>query len=175
MSYKLQKPYTEKQRLDFIVKYNHRQGLNVEETEEALFALEPFEKLVNGKVIDNTEEYEREQEQIKREQLNMLSLTKREVFLALYKAKGITPERLRAMITDPEALIEVDYAERFYRGNPLIDSIGALLGFTPEMLDRFFESGEWEELVKVEEVEFPPEEEDKEAQNELLEQHEEEP
>lgn len=169
MSHKLQKPYTEKQRLDFIVKYNHRQGLNIEETEEALFALEVFEKLVDNKVVDNTEEYEREQEQIKREQLSMLSLTKREVFLALYKAKGITPEQLRAMITDPEALIEVDYAERFYRGNPLIDSIGALLGFTPEMLDRFFESGEWEELVKVEEVEFPPEEEDKEAQNELLE------
>ncbi len=169
MSYKLQKPYTEKQRLDFIVKYNHRQGLNIKETEKALFALEVFEKLVDNKVVDNTEEYEREQEQIKREQLSMLSLTKREVFLALYKAKGITPEQLRAMITDPEALIEVDYAERFYRGNPLIDSIGALLGFTPEMLDRFFESGEWEELVKVEEVEFPPEEEDKEAQNELLE------
>lgn len=113
----------------------------------------------NGKLVLNPD-FEAEQAQKERERLNMLSLTKREVFLALYKAKGITPEQLRAMITDPEALIEVDYAERFYRGNPLIDSIGALLGFTPEMLDRFFESGEWEELVKVEEVEFPPIEEE---------------
>lgn len=113
----------------------------------------------NGKLVLNPD-FEAEQAEKERERLNMLSLTKREVFLALYKAKGITPEQLRAMITDPEALIEVDYAERFYRGNPLIDSIGALLGFTPEMLDRFFESGEWEELVKVEEVEFPPIEEE---------------
>ncbi len=39
MSYKLNKPYTDAQRADFIVQYNHQGGLKIEETEEALFAL----------------------------------------------------------------------------------------------------------------------------------------
>ena len=37
------KPYTEEQRLDFIVEYNHNQGLRIEDTEMFLFALEPNE------------------------------------------------------------------------------------------------------------------------------------
>ena len=41
MSYKLNKPYTENQRADFIVEYNHRKGLLIEETEEGLIAKEP--------------------------------------------------------------------------------------------------------------------------------------
>lgn len=43
MSYKLQKPYTDNQKVDFIVKYNHEQGLRIYETEAAIFALEKNE------------------------------------------------------------------------------------------------------------------------------------
>ena len=62
MSYRLEKPYTDNERADFIVKYNHSQGLDIEETEEGMVALEPFEKLVDGIVTDNTEVYETEKE-----------------------------------------------------------------------------------------------------------------
>lgn len=48
MSYKLEKPYTENQRLDFIVEYSHRQSLLIEETPTALYALEPNEIMVDG-------------------------------------------------------------------------------------------------------------------------------
>ena len=79
-----------------------------------------------------------------------LSLTKREVFLAIYKDKGISPDQIRSQITDTEALIEFDYAEKYYRGNPLIDVLGAALGYTKEQLDYLFEN---KELPKVEESE----------------------
>lgn len=36
---KLNKPYTEKQRLDFIVKNNHKLGYEIQETNEALLAV----------------------------------------------------------------------------------------------------------------------------------------
>ena len=36
---KLNKPYTEKQRLDFIVKNNHNLGYEIEETDDALLAI----------------------------------------------------------------------------------------------------------------------------------------
>lgn len=34
------KPFTDIQRADFIVEYNHQQGLNIQETDTALYALE---------------------------------------------------------------------------------------------------------------------------------------
>ena len=51
MSYKLEKPFTKKQRIDFIVKYNHNQSLNIEETFDALYALEKNEIIKDDKPI----------------------------------------------------------------------------------------------------------------------------
>lgn len=124
---KLEKPYTEEQRMDFIVAQNHQKGYKIKETETALEAW------------GYTEEEIAQQE---REKVAMLSLTKREVFLALYKDKGITPEQIRAQIKDPAALIEFDYANDYYRGNPLIDAIGETLGYNSDDLDYLFENGE---------------------------------
>ena len=90
------------------------------------------------------EHYEEEKEQAEQERINMLKLSKREVFLALYKDKGITPEQLRAQIQSVEAQLEFDYANDYYRGNPLINSIGAMLGYTPSQLDYLFEHKEFE-------------------------------
>lgn len=89
--------------------------------------------------ITNTPEYiEKEKEKAKLE-LAMKSLTKREVFLAIYRDKGITPEQIRSMIGDnQEALIEFDYANDYYRFNPLINSIGASLGYSKEDIDYLF-------------------------------------
>ena len=77
------------------------------------------------------------------ERLSKLALTKREVFLAIYKNKGITPDEIRAKIKAPSALIEFDYAEKYYRGNPLIDILGEMLGYTKEELDYLFEHKEF--------------------------------
>jgi hypothetical protein len=149
MSYELKQPYTDEERLNFIVQYNHNQGLLIEETEEALYALEHNEIMVNGKPEVNPN-YEAEQELQERERIAKLSLTKREVFLGLYQAKGVTPDMIKAQITDPQALIEFEYANDYYRGNPLIDIVGATLGITPEQLDKFFETNDYTVLLPVE-------------------------
>ena len=60
MSYKLNKPYTDKQRADFIVLHNHQNGRIIEETETALFALEPDEIMQEGLPVKNPD-YETEQ------------------------------------------------------------------------------------------------------------------
>ena len=59
MSYKLEKPYTGTQRADFIVEYNHKNGLKIEETDKNLFALEANEIIVDGEPIINPD-YENE-------------------------------------------------------------------------------------------------------------------
>jgi len=128
--------------------------------------------LDNGNIIENPN-FEAEIQLIEREKLNKLSLSKREVFLAIYKDKGLTPDDIKKEIlkhltaspTDAgsynsclvgslcevqndmqnEALIEFDYASEYFRGNPLIDSIGALLGYTSQDLDYLFLNKEFPE------------------------------
>lgn len=65
MSYCLEKPYTDTQRADFIVEYNRKNGLKIEETDKNLFALEPNEIIVDGEPVINPD-YEQEHfEQVK--------------------------------------------------------------------------------------------------------------
>ena len=94
-----------------------------------------------GKLVKNPD-YEREIFEKEEERISSLSLTKREVFLAIYNNLGLTPEIIRNKINDPKALIEFDYANEYYRGNPLIDSIGASLGYSKEDLNYLFENKE---------------------------------
>ena len=112
---------------------------------EILDLPEDYEKgkyiVVDGVLVLNPD-YEKEKEKERREIINSLSLTKREVFLALYKDKGITPDQIKAQITNPEALIEFEYAGDYFRGNPLINLIGEQLGYTSEELDYLFEHKE---------------------------------
>lgn len=102
---------------------------------------------------------EEEKAQEEAERIGMLKLTRGDVFRALLLAKGITREQLRSQLevmpasTQEEtikkelALIDFDEALDFYRGNPLIDTVGLALGLTKEQLDRFFETNDYKELI----------------------------
>lgn len=137
---------TEEQRLDFIVEHNHNQGYEIKQeiaSEEEIVDEEGNTITVytyNLKALGYTEEEFAQQE---RERIAQLKLTKREVFLGLFQAKGVTPDMIKAQIQDPQALIEFEYANDYYRGNPLIDTVGATLGITPEQLDKFFETKDY--------------------------------
>lgn len=137
---------TEQEKIDFIVEYNHNQGYEIKETEKAIEAW------------GYTEE---EIEQQKKERIAMLSLTRGDVFRGLLQAKGVTRAQLRQMIETNESLTEVeremalidfDEALNFYRGNPLIDTLGMTLGITTEQLDKFFEDGNYEHLLSNEQI-----------------------
>lgn len=121
----LKKPYNESQRTGFIVNYNHNLGYIINETETELQAL------------GYTQE---ELEQQERERIAHLSLTKREIFLALYEDLGITPDEIEKTINNPKYLIEFRYANEYFRGNPLIDLIGNSLGYTKDQIDYLFKN-----------------------------------
>ena len=135
----------DKQKLqDTIAFMPQYKGLDIQEVPEG-YVIYDFELMT-------IEEKEAKDAQKERERLNLLSMTKREMFLGLYQAKGISPDMLKAQITDPQALIEFEYANDYYRGNPLIDVIGAKLGFTTEQLDRFFETKDYTYLITTDQV-----------------------
>lgn len=137
----LQKPYSEDERMNFIVEYNHKLGYKIEEgvNEEGEESLQAFG-------------YTEEELQAKEhERINMLSLTAADVERAIYKAKGMDFEDILKLVEnnpdiDLKALKIELKANNFYRGNPYIEQIGTLLGLTSEMLDEFFETGDYTKL-----------------------------
>lgn len=136
----LLKPCSDDKRMDFIVKQNHKNGYEIRETETAIEAW------------GLTKEEEQEKE---RERINMLFLTRADVERGIHKAKGMDFDDIITFVTEnkPEGLdikalkIELN-ANNFYRGNPYVNAVGSLLGFTSEQLDRFFKTNNYLELLE---------------------------
>ncbi len=122
--------------------------------DKELYNLEKIEETQEIYVLDGeeyvfkNEAWEEKQAQKEQERINKLKLTKREVFLAIYKDLGITPDEIKAEITNPSILIEFEYANEYYRGNPLISEIGLSLGYSEKDLDYLFENKKFPEATK---------------------------
>lgn len=166
---KLNKPYTETQKLDFIVLNNHNLGYEIKETETELQAW------------GYTEEERQEQE---REQLDSLFMTRSDFFDGFILAFNLGQVELRAIveqilnsinITDVEikvALNNFDNALNFYRKHALFTLLNGVkipinetmyLVFTSDIWDKFFDTKDYHELQKamhkVEPTEEPTESE----------------
>ncbi len=136
-------PYTDKERMDFIVENNHNKGYALETLEDST---------INAYEMVDTEE---EKQQAERERLNNLSMTRGDVFEALILAKGLGKAQIRAMIEQAELdtvtkalyLNRFDEALEFYRGYPIFDMLGEALGITGEMLDKFFDTKDYHYLT----------------------------
>ena len=93
-------------------------------------------------------------EQKERERIAQLFLTGADVERGIYKAKGMDFDDIIAFVSanpleglDIKALKIELKANNFYRGNPYVEAIGSLLGFTSEQLDEFFADGNYEHLL----------------------------
>ena len=142
---KLIKPYTKEQKLNFIVEQNHNNGYEIRETETALEAL--------GYTTEELEQQEKTR-------IAQLSMTGADVERAIYQAKGIDFEDILTLVKSQEnsgqaynidlKALKIELkANNFYRGNPYINQIGELLGFTTEQLDQFFETKNWQTLINA--------------------------
>jgi hypothetical protein len=163
---KLNKPYTETQKLDFIVENNHNLGYEIKETETELQAW------------GYTEEERQEQE---RERLDSLFMTRSDFFDGFILAFNLGQVELRTIvenilnqinITDIQikvALNNFDNALNFYRKHTLFTLLNNVeipinkemtLVFTSEIWDKFFDTKDYHELQKaIHEVEPEPVEE----------------
>lgn len=159
----LKQPYTDKERMDFIVEQNHKLDYEIKETEIALEAW------------GYTEEEIKERE---RERLNLLSMTRSDFFDGMIMAFGLDSKELRAIveqvlnsinITPVEikvALNNYDNALNFYRKHTLFTLLNGVeipindeitLIFTSEIWDKFFDTKDYKELQKAIQVKPEPE------------------
>lgn len=149
MGYILEKPYADTQRADFIVEYNHNQGLRIFESDHEIIALEDNEMIEEYEVIVEdvaqihikaivNPNYEEEQAEIERQRIQSLKVTKRVFALALQQF-GITYAQLKELIaTNEQAQLEWDLCVELERSNPLLDLMAAEMGVTSEQLDYIF-------------------------------------
>lgn len=120
----LNKPYTEQQRLDFIVQENHQNGYEIKETKKALEAW------------GYTEEEKAEQEA---ERIGNLQCTKR-VFVLMLEQLGLDYfEQIEPAINaNRQAKLEWELCVELQRKNPLIDQLAGGFGITSKQLDDLF-------------------------------------
>ena len=128
--------------------------------DQAFYNLDKVEETQDEYVLDGEEyvlkdeAWEEEQAQKERERIARLNLTGADVERGIYKAKGMDFNDILTYVTQlqPEGLdikalgIELK-ANNFYRGNPYVDAVGSLLGFTSEQLDKFFETNDYTDLL----------------------------
>ena len=124
------------------------EGLEIKEVEEG-FVIYDFELMT-------VEEKEEKQAQKERERLDMLFLTGADVERGIYQAKGMDFDDIIEFVTanppvcfDVKALKIELKANNFYRVNPYVNAVGALLGFTEEQLDKFFETKDYHYLTNI--------------------------
>ena len=110
----------------------------------------------NGELVLNPN-FEEEKQTQERERLDGLKMTRGDVFEALILARGLTKPQIRAMIEQAELdtitkalyLNRFDEALDFYRGFPVFDMLGQVLGVTPKQLDDFFETKDYHYLTNI--------------------------
>ena len=136
---RLEKPYGEIDRLNFIIDYGagHSElSYEIRETETALEAW------------GYTKEEEEEQ---KKEHIKHLTCTKRVLALMLQQM-GISYTTLKELIaTNEQAQLEWDLCIELERSNPLLDIMGQQLGLSPEQIDQMFKyANGWVDTLEVE-------------------------
>ena len=116
-----------------------------------------LEYVLNGEeYILKDEAWEEKLAQKERERINRLYLTGADVERGIYQAKGMDFDDILALV-EANSPAEIDVkalkielkANHFYRGNPYVEKIGTLLGFTSEELDYFFEKKEFPKKVPI--------------------------
>ena len=169
----LNKPFTDKQRADFIVLNNHTKGYEIRETETALEAW------------GLTEQEKREQEEQKeKERIASLYMTRSDFFDGFIMAFNLGQSELRAIveqilnsinITDVEikvALNNYDNALNFYRKHTLFVLLNNVeipiseditLVFTSDIWDKFFDTKDYKELQKAIKVKPEPVDDDSDS------------
>ncbi len=127
--------------------------INVDIPEEVYNYLDHYIWDKKTKKVVLNPNYEQEQAEKQRQLLDSMTLTPADVERALYRAKGIDFDDLKALIVqqmptlDIKALSIEFRAKDFFRGAEangmrLFDVVGALLGYTPDDMDYLFQHKE---------------------------------
>lgn len=130
-----------------------KNSIKVDETTYYDYIRYPDKYYYEKRKIKVDETFEEREAQRERWRIDHLTLTPADVERALYKAKGMDFDDLKALIAeklpdiDTKALSIEFRAKDFYRGVDfngirLFDTVGALLGYTPEDMDYLFENKE---------------------------------
>ena len=115
----------------------------------------------NQMIIENPD-YESLLVQKEAERIAMLNLTGADVERAIYKARGMDFDDIisyleaQPLVEDGQPVVDIKAlkielkANNFYRGNPYVEQIGQILGFTDEQLTKFFETNDYTKLIESE-------------------------
>lgn len=130
----------------YILKNNENKLITVSDNKEKLEAQLSFypesaieETDIEYKLTSEGWKTPEEFEDYNKEQLYNLSLTRADVLLALYDKFSLTPEAIRAKLSERDQ-IRFDYAQNFYRGDESVIALATELGVSDDDLNYLFKN-----------------------------------
>lgn len=132
------------------------QEIAIEEVAELLIAEKGYYICYEENYTYGTENpnFEAEKAYAEKKRIANLNLTGADVERGIYKAKGMNFKDITALLqNNPPVgldLKELDIelkANHFYRGNPYVNAVGRILGFTELQLDNFFITNDYTSLL----------------------------
>ena len=158
------KPYTEEARKNFIVEQNHKQGYEIKESETSLEAWGYTTEELAQKEAERISMLSLTAADVERAIYKAKGIDFEDVITLVEQSSpqceraefvsegseltnsGEESVEAGAPAIDIKALKIELKANNFYRGNPYIDAVGTLLGFSKQQLDEFFETNDYTKL-----------------------------
>ena len=143
----LKKPYSTIQRIEFVSKYSHQEGKKIFETNDALYAIEKNQTVIDGKVVEDVN-YEKNLKELQKKLINTITLTSVQLERAIYNSCGMDFDDVIDFIkkenneTDSKSLKIELKNNKIKRLNPLINKMLAVLGYCDDDIDNLFLKGE---------------------------------
>ena len=143
----LKKPYSTIQRIEFVSKYSHQEGKKIFETNDALYAIEKNQTVIDGKVVEDVN-YEKNLKELQTKLIHRITLTSVEIERAIYNACGMDFDDVIDFIkkenseTDLKSLKIELKNNKIKRLNHLINKMLAVLGYCDDDIDNLFLKGE---------------------------------
>ena len=142
----LKKPYSNIQRIEFVSQFSFLEGKKILETNEALYALEQNQTVVEGRIVEDID-YEKNLKETRKKLAAKMSISSSKLERAIYNSKSMDFDDVIEFIKENNDEIDLKPLKielkntKIKRSNVLISKMLNILGYYNDDIDNLFLRG----------------------------------
>ena len=142
----LKKPYSNIQRIEFVNQFSFLEGKKILETNEALYALEQNQTVVEGRIVEDID-YEKNLKETRKKLAAKMSISSSKLERAIYNSKSMDFDDVIEFIKENNDEIDLKPLKielkntKIKRSNVLISKMLNILGYCNDDIDNLFLRG----------------------------------
>lgn len=142
----LKKPYSNIQRIEFVNQFSFLEGKKILETNEALYALEQNQTVIDGRIVEDID-YEKNLKETRKKLAAKMSISSSKLERAIYNSKSMDFDDVIEFIKENNDEIDLKPLKielkntKIKRSNVLISKMLNILGYCNDDIDNLFLRG----------------------------------